>query len=119
MDEGVRRFSGRRLVVVTWVALVICAGCGGSGSSSQTLTTALPTVPEGATEDSGTTTTVPAVYVVKAGDSLSSIAKKFGLSVSQLVAANQLGNANHIEEGQHLTIPPPTTAATTTTSYEP
>ncbi len=101
------------------VALAVGAGCGGGGSSSKSPTTPLPTVPEGATEDSGTTTTIPAVYIVKAGDSLSSIAKKFGLSVNELVAANQLGNANHIEEGQHLMIPPPTTAATTTTSYEP
>jgi LysM repeat protein len=119
VDEGVTRFSGRRAAASAFVAIALVTGCGGGGSTSKVPTTPLPTVPEGATEDSGTTTTIPAVYIVKAGDSLSSIAKRFGLSVNELVAANQLGNANHIEEGQHLKIPPPTTIATTTTSYEP
>ena len=91
-------------------------GAAGAGSSSKTTTTPLPTLPEGATEDSGTTTTMPPVYIVKAGDSLSTIAKMFGLTVDELVAVNELDDPNKIEEGQRLMIPPPTTAATTTTS---
>lgn len=44
------------------------------------------------------------VYIVKSGDSLWSIAKKFGVSVDELKRANNL-NSNLLSIGQKLTIP--------------
>lgn len=44
------------------------------------------------------------VYIVKAGDSLYSIAKKYGVSVNDLIAINNL-KSNALSIGQHLKIP--------------
>ncbi|OAT85721.1 LysM peptidoglycan-binding domain-containing protein [Desulfotomaculum copahuensis] len=45
-------------------------------------------------------------YVVQSGDSLLLIARRFGLSISDLLAANaQVNDANHIYPGQVLNIP--------------
>lgn len=53
-------------------------------------------------------------YVVKSGDTLSAIAKKFGVSVSQLMAWNHLTNADQLKVGQVLIVDG--SAATTTTN---
>lgn len=47
----------------------------------------------------------PTVYVVKSGDTLGQIAQRFGTTVSALVAANSLPNANNITVGTRLLIP--------------
>ena len=48
----------------------------------------------------------PKVYVVKAGDTLLKIAKRFGLTVDQLLAANkQITNPNKIAVGDEIIIP--------------
>lgn len=44
-------------------------------------------------------------YVVQPGDTLSQIALRYGTTVSALMAANGLANANHIYTGQKLKIP--------------
>lgn len=44
------------------------------------------------------------VYIVKAGDSLYSIAKRYGISVNDLIAINNL-KSNVLSIGQHLKIP--------------
>ena len=46
-------------------------------------------------------------YVVREGDSLSSIAARFGVSVEALQQANNLSNPDSIFVGQELTIPAP------------
>jgi LysM repeat protein len=48
-------------------------------------------------------------YVVKAGDSLSKIAKQFGVSVQAIATANGITNPNLIFVGQSLIIPAPGT----------
>jgi LysM repeat protein len=52
-----------------------------------------------------TTTTGPMAYVVKRGDTLTSIARQFGVSVASIVSLNQLASADQITEGQTLEIP--------------
>ncbi len=47
-------------------------------------------------------------YTVQANDSLGTIAQHFGVSLEQLVQANNLLNPDHVEPGQVLTIPLPT-----------
>lgn len=44
-------------------------------------------------------------YTVKAGDSLSMIAKRFNVSTRDLMKMNKLSNANKIHAGQKLTLP--------------
>jgi LysM repeat protein len=52
----------------------------------------------------------PASYTVHAGDTLFSIATRFGTSVAALAQANRLWNYNFIYTGQRLTIPGGTSA---------
>jgi LysM repeat protein len=102
--------ASRRLVVTAVVAGAVgLVACGGDNATTNTTTTPLPTVPRGVDSVVETTSTVPVQYIVKAGESLTSIAKKFGVTVAALVAFNELADPNHIEEGQQLKIPPPTT----------
>ncbi len=53
------------------------------------------------------TTPVPTsgLYKVRRGDNLASIARRFGVSQSDLASANRLRNRNHIRIGQVLRIP--------------
>lgn len=58
---------------------------------------------------SATTTTAPPVtYRVQRGETLTEIARQFHTSVDAIVAANGLADADHLAEGQQLTMPPPT-----------
>lgn len=79
-------------LIVVGQKLTIPAGGSAGGSS------AAPSAP--------TTTT----YVVARGDTLSGIAKKFGTTVSAVVAANGLGDPNRIVVGRSLTISGATSA---------
>ncbi len=50
----------------------------------------------------------PQVYVVAKGDTMSKIAKRFGVTVEQILAANpQIKNPNKIQIGDQVTIPVP------------
>lgn len=51
--------------------------------------------------------TDPEEYVVQHNDTLNQIAKNYGVSLEQLIDANQLANPNLLEIGQILTIPAP------------
>lgn len=46
-------------------------------------------------------------YTVNKGDTLGTIAKEYGVSVEQIMEANNLKNPNVLDVGQKLTIPPP------------
>jgi LasA protease len=50
-------------------------------------------------------------YVVQPGDTLAQIGQKYGISVGQLVEANQIANPDLVAVGQSLTIPAPTPKA--------
>jgi LysM repeat protein len=50
-------------------------------------------------------TAAPVSYVVKSGDTLSGIAALFGVSVDDIVRANNIADPNSLAEGQSLTIP--------------
>lgn len=47
------------------------------------------------------------IYYVQVGDSLNLIARKYGVDMNAVIAANQLSNPNYLEIGQMLLIPPP------------
>lgn len=50
-------------------------------------------------------TTSPVVYIVRPGDTLTSIAAVHGLTVAQLIQANNLINPNLLKTGQEIVIP--------------
>ena len=54
---------------------------------------------------SPTSTVKPSSYIVVAGDTLTKIAAKFGITQTALMTANKITNANSIQVGQKLVIP--------------
>ncbi len=65
---------------------------------------ALPSV--GPSGSGGPAVSSPQVYTVVSGDTISKIAKRFGLTTAALLAANpQIKNANNIKIGDKITIP--------------
>ena len=126
--EGVRRYEayptiktraglpGLPRVAVLGGAVAIAAlalfmlpallGIGGGSSPSASpsgsrapVASASPTTPPAPTSQ---------VYVIKAGDTLLKVAKRFGLTLDELLAANpQIKDPNKIAEGQEIIIPLP------------
>lgn len=47
----------------------------------------------------------PQVYTVQAGDTLSAIARRFGIDLQALIAANSLADPNNLRVGQQLNLP--------------
>jgi hypothetical protein len=101
-------------IVVAALALFFIApmllGIGGKDTSGPAGATPKPTA--AAVTPSPAVTPVPAptpqVYVVAKGDTVSKIAKRFGLTPEQLLAANpQVKNPDKIAIGDPLTIPVP------------
>ena len=100
----------RLLAAAGAVALVTACG-GGDDSDAAPETTGVPTT----TTTIATTTTVTEVtYIIQRGDSLSSIADQFDITVAQLITINRIEDADHIEEGQILVIVPALTPVSTT-----
>ena len=114
--RGIRRAT---VVVAVVAAGAGLAGCGRSApeegattleasispSTSAVITTLPPT-----TEPPPSTTPE---YIVQEGDSLSIIAQRFGVSTEDLANFNGIEDANDIQVGQTLTIPPTTAPPTT------
>ncbi|MEI8238080.1 MAG: LysM domain-containing protein [Actinomycetota bacterium] len=104
-------------------APVLAVSCG----SDHVATGSLPPIVTTSTTTSTlvvTTTTTPKYYKVQHGDTLGKIAKSFGVDSKELMALNGITNADHIEAGQVLRIPPPkhvvdTLPSTTTTTSVP
>jgi LysM repeat protein len=93
-------------------AVATLAACGGDDSDAAPPdTTGVPTT----TTTIATTTTVTEVtYIIQKGDSLSSIADQFDITIAQLITINNIEDADHIEEGQILVIVPALTPVSTT-----
>ena len=109
MLVGHRRSVAAVLAIALAVATPACGMIGGDDDKGNTTTTPLPTLPPTTTVPPTTTTAVPQEYIVQSGDSLSKIAKMFGVTVAALVAENALPDPDKIVEGQRLKIPTPTT----------
>jgi len=52
------------------------------------------------------TTTTPGFYTVKKGDTLTSIARSYGLTTEELVKANKITDPKKLQLGQTLKVPP-------------
>ncbi len=96
--------------------VVVLAGCGAAstetGRSAQA-EKAAANAP--ATTAPAPTTTPSTTYQVKRGDTLTAIARFFGVSSAAIDAANQLGGGDRLTEGQVLQIPPSPPAGLTVT----
>ena len=78
-------------------------GLGGKGPAPSASPTASPTEAPAPTPTPAPT---PQAYMVQAGDTLSKIATKFGVTLDALLLANpQIKNPNNITQGAQLTIP--------------
>ncbi len=86
-------------------SLLGLAGGDGGASPAPSATVAITPTPV-PTEPPAPT---PQVYVVAKGDTMSKIAKKFGVTIEEIVAANpQIKNPDKIGIGDEITIPLPT-----------
>ncbi|MEI9893878.1 MAG: LysM peptidoglycan-binding domain-containing protein [Chthoniobacter sp.] len=56
--------------------------------------------------DVAPTTTTPGFYTVKKGDTLTSIARNYGLTAEELVKANKNADPKKLQPGQTLKVPP-------------
>jgi len=74
-------------------------GCSGTSSTSENVPT--PGSTSGQPAVTGGTT-----YTVQSGDTLFSIARRFGVTIQAIVQANNLANPNALSVGQELVIPP-------------
>ncbi len=88
----------RWLIPITFVVLMTACGDGSA-----------PVAPSSSAAPPSTTTTTapPTNYQVKRGDTLGAIARRFGVPIDSIVAANHLTSQDQLAEGQVLVIPPP------------
>ncbi len=81
---------------------------GGGTGGTPTPTPSQNAAPSVSASPSATPVPSAQVYVVKANDTISKIAKKYGLTTAELLAANpQIKNPNKIAVGDEITIPVP------------
>ena len=98
------------LVLVAFVVFMLPGFLGVGGAAPGSTARPTPGSSEVVASDSPEPTVIAAptqqTYSIKAGDTLNKIAKKFGLTVDQLLAANkQIKNPNKIAKGDVLVIP--------------
>jgi len=97
----------------------LSVGDGGATASPTPLTSASPGA-SAASSAPPVASPSPTVYTVKAGDTLSQIAKQFGVTVDQIVKANpQIKNPDKLALDAQLVIPPPVEPAITNGTITP
>jgi LysM repeat protein len=123
------------LILIGIVVLIVAAVSNGPGlgvlktatptASVTASITPTPTVPTATSTEAETATITPSpgpsptatqnIYTVNSGDTLFSIATKFGSNVCTLMAVNNIVNASVLAVGQKLLIPGPDTQLPTAT----
>jgi len=97
-------------LAIAALALFFLPALLGVGGSNDATPTPSPTASATATpEPTPIPAPTPQVYTIKAGDTLSKIAKAFGVTVDELLAANKdtIKNKDRIVVGRQITIPVP------------
>lgn len=84
-----------------------------SGSESQTAPVSTPKAEKPKSSTSAKKSSNPKVYVVRSGDTISEIAKRFGTSTSKIRKMNKMGKSSRIFVGQQLVVSEGATAAET------
>jgi LysM repeat protein len=106
---NLQRGRAARRVLAASICIALLATCNPevrrtAGPSTVASRTTIATTTTVATTT--TTTAPPITYQVKWGDTLTAIARRFGVSIAAIVATNHLADPDHITEGQVLQIPP-------------
>ena len=94
LEELAARFTPMPQAII---AATPTAGVEASGPG-ESVTPTVDAAPEPESDES-------AVYIVQAGDSLLSIARRYGISMDDLITANGLDDPNFVFSGQRLMIP--------------
>ncbi len=104
-------------LATTLICLAAAGGCG-RAAAEEDVSSAEPTVsatavmaPAGPEVTVTETTVSQLTYVIQDGDSLSTIAERFGISVRALADFNAISDVHAIKVGQELSIPPVTTTS--------
>jgi LysM repeat protein len=100
-------------LIITLMCALLIAGCDGAvGSSGERVRLLITPVPSPTPIPPILPTAEPIRYTVGPGDTLYGIALTFGVSIDDIVRANNIADPNSLSEGQVLTIPqrsaPPT-----------
>lgn len=118
-EQSLRTIAISAATTASVTAAGTVAVMGGAGMASATTLTASATMPASA----GTSMSAPLLlsapshlYTVASGDTLWSIAQRFGTTLSALISANHIADPNLIYAGQTLTVP---TAASAPSSTAP
>lgn len=99
--------------LATLLAGIPLAGAACGGGDDEAGTTLPPIATTTSTTISLTTTTIiQTYYEIQSGDTLGNIARTFGVSLEELMTINSIPNADDIEAGQRLLIPPSTVLVT-------
>ena len=116
-----------KILATLTLLVLVAAACGGSDEPSQTPTpsptpTSTPSPTPTPTHSPAPTATpapspgcTPSIYIVEAGDLLSTIAIDFDISLDDLIEVNDIADPDLIQIGQELVIPCPEVEATPTT----
>ena len=111
------------LVLVLLILLLLERNKNNTASTTSTSTTLAAPTSSTSTTLATTTTTRPLEYVIQRGDTLNSIAIKFGVTRQALMELNGITNPDKILAGESLKIPPtgvaPTTSLPTGTTGPP
>lgn len=108
------------LVLVLLILLLLERNKNDTATTTTPTSTTLPALGSSTSTSLATTTTTrPLEYVIQQGDTLNSIAVKFGVTRQALIDLNGITNPDKILAGESLKIPPtaviPTTLPTGTT----
>lgn len=107
-----RRLVG--VVVGAGMLAVVVAACSDDSSTLETL----PPIKKTTTTTTTTSppTTRPETYEIKPGESLQSVADRFGVPIDELAALNGIANVDYVQAGQVIDLP---AVAQTTSSAPP
>ncbi len=97
--------SNANQIPVTKSGASLTVVAGGPPAPSATPEPTATESPTPATEPTSTPVPSKCTYIVEAGDTLFSIARRFGTTVSDIAQTNGITNVNQIEVGQKLVIP--------------
>ena len=116
-----------RILATLILFVLVAAACGGSDEPSQTSTpsptpTSTSTPSPIPTRSPASTATpapspgcTPSIYIIQAGDLLSTLAIDFDVPLDYLIEVNDIADPDSIQIGQELVIPCPEAEATPTT----
>jgi LysM repeat protein len=107
LSNANRIYAGQTLVIPSDAPAAVAEAPADTSTSAEAAPVAATPAEDAAAvaDDDATAATASATYTVKRGDSAFTIARQFGVSIDDLLAANGIANPNHVEAGQVLTVP--------------